>query len=752
MDVLNDSHLFMLSDSKQVLIDNLPAAAIAAAVDGRRTMPEVVGIAAMKVGPGAAFAAARSLMSRRYLVDDVPVECGWSEYLEARGLVHHETATQLAQTRLVIHGATLEREAVEVRTLIDEAHTYLTKAGLDVTVATDLQDTLDQARAGRAPLVLAEDYIHADLPQINELMLELGAPWAIAKPWGQSIWVGPVFTPGQGACWDCLRDRLTANRQSERYLAERLGRLPSVPSSGLFPGAVTLAASQVLSALVARLNGEANPLAGTIRTVEMNTLEARAHAVLQLTTCPVCGGGEPLRTDEVDLAPVEASSLIDGGYRVCTPDETVSRLEHHVSPISGAVSKIESLGVDTDGVTFSFAAGHNFAVVSDSLRMLSQNLRGQSGGKGRTRQQAKASALCEAIERFSGVWTPSVPAVRARYDELEGRKIHPADVLLFSDAQYGERSHLEFEDSKFHRVPERFDESIEIDFTPTRSLTTGEQVLVPAGLLWYGVPDLIKGPQYAYTDSNGQAAGNTLEEAILQGMCEVAERDAVGTWWFNRINRPGIDMDSFNDPYIKVLREFYERRDRNFWALDLSNDLGMHVFAALSKRDHAQQDIMLGFGAHPDPSVALFRALTELNQFLPFVDARDDDGNTIYGTDDQATIEWCQNATLDTEPWVLPHADLPARRLADMDTPATTRIDELVSDQVAKFAAAGVETIVANQTRPEIELSVVKVITPGLRHFWRRAAPGRLYDTPVNLGWSATALTEDQLNPRSVFF
>jgi len=43
------------------------------------------------------------------------------------------------------------------------------------------------------------------------------------------------------------------------------------------------------------------------------------------------------------------------------------------------------------------------------------------------------------------------------------------------------------------------------------------------------------------------------------------------------------------------------------------------------------------------------------------------------------------------------------------------------------------------------------VIVPGLRHFWPRFAPGRLYDTPVKLGWLSKPLPEDDLNPITMF-
>ena len=47
---------------------------------------------------------------------------------------------------------------------------------------------------------------------------------------------------------------------------------------------------------------------------------------------------------------------------------------------------------------------------------------------------------------------------------------------------------------------------------------------------------------------------------------------------------------------------------------------------------------------------------------------------------------------------------------------------------------AGLDFLVLDQTRPDIEVPVVRVIVPGLRHFYRRFAPGRLYDVPVRSG------------------
>jgi ribosomal protein S12 methylthiotransferase accessory factor len=46
----------------------------------------------------------------------------------------------------------------------------------------------------------------------------------------------------------------------------------------------------------------------------------------------------------------------------------------------------------------------------------------------------------------------------------------------------------------------------------------------------------------------------------------------------------------------------------------------------------------------------------------------------------------------------------------------------------------------------------VKVLVPGMRHFWKRFGAGRLYDVPVKAGWLKKPLTEDQLNPVGIFF
>ena len=69
------------------------------------------------------------------------------------------------------------------------------------------------------------------------------------------------------------------------------------------------------------------------------------------------------------------------------------------------------------------------------------------------------SGLCEAIERYCGVWRGDQPATRATYgDSAPEIALHPDELLRFSPAQYAGREAWNLDPAhRLHRVPERFD-------------------------------------------------------------------------------------------------------------------------------------------------------------------------------------------------------------------------------------------------------------------------------------------------------
>jgi ribosomal protein S12 methylthiotransferase accessory factor len=745
VDVVDGGRVFLLNDEDQLIIDDPVTAQVAALIDGSRAPAQIIAALGRDLAPARVFSELAKLRRAGHVLAG-PSSGSTQTFIESWGRAtdgYADRAASFCVSVLDLSGSRTAPAVVEA----------VTRLGA-LAQAVDEQQDLARLPVGGLLVVVVADYLDPRLRTINAELDAAGQTWLLTKPWGREVWVGPRIVPGETGCWECLADRLTANRQVERYVQGKRGTtLPRVKPGGLMPGAEGIAAGLVASEVFAMSAGLVGSLQGILRTLDLKTMVAAEHVLVAQPQCPVSGTpGAGLATSDVRLLARDSSHRADGGYRVCSPGETYARLKHHISPHLGAVSKLESLDTDTEGVTYSFVAGHNFGMVQDNIDLLRGNLRGQSGGKGRTEIQARVSAVCEAVERFSGVWSPQVPAVRTAFADLDRRALHPADSLLFSGAQFAGRHAWNADPrNRLHRVPEPFDESRPIDFTPAWSLTRDEEVLVPAGLVWFGQPDLAD-HFYTVTDSNGGAAGNTVEEAVLQGLCEVYERDAVALWWYSRAARPCVDLASFADPYVQVMLDHYETLDRDLWVLDLSNDLSMSVFAAFSRRRHEVEDVMVGFGAHPDPQVALFRSLTELNQFLPFVARRDDKGTTVYRTNDAATLQWCRTVTVANEPWIAPHPSLaPVTRTALART-VPTDLRELVRWCVADLQRAGLETIVVNQTRPDIDLAVVKVFVPGMRHFWPRSGAGRLYDVPVRLGWLDAPQTEAELNPRGVFF
>ena len=602
-------------------------------------------------------------------------------------------------------------------------------------------------------VVRASDYLEHE--ETNRRHLASGVPWVLVKADGSWPLFGPVFRPGEGgACWACLAHRMQGNNEVENYLrnAEGAGVVPRVTVPPFADAVLGLAATEIARWVVL---GEAAALHEHALSLSLYDLAGERHPVMRRPQCAACGE-EALRRPDRAPAPVALGSSPkpvrnSGGLRSVPPGETVRRYRHLVSPVSGVVTQLMRTTDPGDSWLHVYWAGSNLALKADSLRLLRNSLRTKSSGKGSTPEQAEASALCEAVERYSGVYHGDEIRRRARFDDFaEGEAIHPNDVMLYSDRQYERAEEINAFGSRFNYVTARFDPSVEMDWTPAWSLTAGRHRWLPTAMLYFSTPTE-GGVAYCGPDSNGCAAGNTLEEAILQGFYELAERDAFACWWYNRLSMPEVDIDSFGDDYLSRTREYYASFRRDVWLLDVTNDLGVPVFVAVSRRvDKEAEDIILAAGAHADPHIAALRAVCELNQDMKAVrDVGIDGGN--YLQDDPETLWWWKNAKLAEHPYLAPAAGAAKRGASDYPVPETMDLREDVERCRALVEGMGLEFLVLDQTRPDIGMPVAKTIVPGLRHFWTRFGPGRLYDVPVKMGWRKTPTPEADLNPVAVF-
>ncbi|MBR8833305.1 MAG: TOMM precursor leader peptide-binding protein [Stigonema ocellatum SAG 48.90 = DSM 106950] len=608
------------------------------------------------------------------------------------------------------------------------------------------------ADVGDLTVVLTDDYLHPKLDEFNQQALQSQSPWMLVNPLGTMVWIGPLFHAYKTACWECLARRLRDNRPIEGFIQRHKNiSTPLSPPLGFLASTVQtalgMAATEVFKWIV---QGENKRLQETLVTYDTLTLQTQDHVLVKRPQCPSCGEMVNELTKKplpVVLGHCKKTFTADGGHRSCSPQETLRKYQHHISPITGVVRELSK--IPGNELTHTYVAKHHFLSIFDDLTSLRQNLEGRSAGKGRTDLQARASGFCEAIERYSGVFQGDEIRKKSSYCQIADKAIHPNACMNFSQQQYQTREqwNLKCRGWWFQKVPEPFSMEREIDWTPVWSLTHQEFKYLPTAYCYYGY--LQSHQLDCWADSNGCAAGNTLEEAILQGFMELVERDCVALWWYNRLKKPQVDLESFDEPYFLTLKQYYQALKRELWVLDITNDLNIPTFAAMTRRtDREVEDIVLGYGTHFDPKIALSRALTEVNQILPNVLSAKADGSTQYPSSaDPLPLEWWKTATLANQPYLVADDRVAPKVCADYSQLASDDLLEDVKLCQQIVEKNDMEMLVLDQTRPDIGLRVAKVIVPGMRHMWKRLGSGRLYEVPVKMGWLKEQLAENQLNP-----
>ena len=185
-------------------------------------------------------------------------------------------------------------------------------------------------------VTLANDYLEPRLAELNRQRVSDRTPWLLVQPSGAFPLVGPVFRPGNGACWTCLFDRMIRNREIKGFL-DRGGARPVAVSplarNTLGQGAIQFAALEVAKAIATGFRTELND---HIISHDLLGSTVAKHYVATRPQCPTCGS-KKLRNLRRAPAPIELGAgaklvMTSGGYRTVSSRATVARISQACEP------------------------------------------------------------------------------------------------------------------------------------------------------------------------------------------------------------------------------------------------------------------------------------------------------------------------------------------------------------------------------------------------------------------------------------
>ncbi|HWO21314.1 MAG TPA: YcaO-like family protein [Kofleriaceae bacterium] len=381
-----------------------------------------------------------------------------------------------------------------------------------------------------------------------------------------------------------------------------------------------------------------------------------------------------------------------GTHRLVSPAQTISR----VTPMmraAGITRVADVTGLDSIGIPVVMVCRPNARSVSVAQ------------GKGLDLDAARASGIMESLEQWHAE--------------------HIVQPLRFTTAAELAATHRLADVAGLPRL------SIG-SFHPQRKLLwiEGEE-LVDGGARWlplevvhtdYTLP-LPPGSGCFLTTSTGLASGNDRTEAVLHGLYEVIERDAVALWRAAgpaRAQATRVDLATVDDADCRDLLARFDRAGIAVGVWDVSSEIGLPVFVArIVDRDRdpgRAAYVSAGQGCHRARAIALARALTEAAQgrLTVISGAREDIAPAFY--EQRAPQQAALLAELD-------RPGAATRSFAAAPDGQSERFDEDLAAVLAALRAAGLgQAVAVDLTRPELGLPVVRVVVPGLESMWE--APG----------------------------
>jgi ribosomal protein S12 methylthiotransferase accessory factor len=372
--------------------------------------------------------------------------------------------------------------------------------------------------------------------------------------------------------------------------------------------------------------------------------------------------------------------------KAISPEETLnnfySKVESLDMKILNEVRRIDNGRLDIP-VYFSVCGEDAHALTGTKKQM----------GKGASPLQAEASACMELAERFSffSFKNNSGNFITGDYSAMSrsGYPVLGLEYLLTS--VHDTHSSVELLGQLLADIP--------MQWAWGTNVTTGDDVLIPFS--WF----------FAINEFNGPSAGNTYEEAALQGICEIIERHVCSLVNNQMIVTPKIDPDSVKDEVAVELLQKFSNNNIELYLNDFSLDTGICTVGALAidrSTFPGKSEIVYTAGTTPDPEKALIRAVTEVAQLAG--DFNTDSKYVASGLPKPLTMEEMEYVTDTTS----------AVTIDGMANLSHNNIRVEVDNCIASLKAKEMEVLMIDVTHESLEIPALYTIIPGA-HFRERS-------------------------------
>lgn len=278
--------------------------------------------------------------------------------------------------------------------------------------------------------------------------------------------------------------------------------------------------------------------------------------------------------------------------KACSPEETVARvkalMERHCEGVLAETKRVDTGRLEIP--VFMSMCGPRAGRVMPTRKQM---------GKGASVAQAEASALMELVERFSyfSFWDDSSNFETMSWSEA----VEKWGDRVVSIEKITQSVDEELEPSRAAEIMDL----VEWRWHPALNVLTGEHEMVP--LDWFK----------KLNEFNGSSAGNTFEESILQGGCELVERHVCALIDREEPVLPTLDPESFDDPVLTDLCAKFEKNGVQLVLKDFTLGMPVPTVGAVAWDPDtfpSMSEIVFTAGTAATPAKAAIRAVTEVAQ------------------------------------------------------------------------------------------------------------------------------------------